>query len=289
MDEVTSISPLHCPAHGFVFWKEPVQVYEGVIFNIELDMLEAHIMEAYPAVDRFIVVESPSTFQGTPKPLVFGANLQRFERYMSKIWYVVIEHELQQGVWAIERASRNAVLETLLFFQVPPTALLICADTDEIIKTEVTLTLKHCDLPPFGHLVMPLFYYSLHFMNPNPWKAAFWKTVELLGNQLQYTDTTRTPGMENAYQLDDAGWHCSYFGNESFIINKLHSFAHADVYGRPPYDVPANIHAAISAGKDIFGRETVTYVYVPDDKLKGPKAFYVDQRLREVFLVWDKA
>ena len=51
-------------------------------------MLEARLQELDSVVDKFVLVESPRTFSGQPKPLHFKDNRARFAAFSQKIVYI---------------------------------------------------------------------------------------------------------------------------------------------------------------------------------------------------------
>ena len=67
------------------------RVYEAFLFCDELDLLEARLIELDSAVYRHVLVEAPVTFQGTPKPLHYLENQDRFAPWKDKIIHVVAD------------------------------------------------------------------------------------------------------------------------------------------------------------------------------------------------------
>lgn len=276
--------PIHCPAHGFGFRPTPLTLFEGVLFNTELDMLEAHLEESYPAVDAFVVVESAYTFQGHAKPLVFQNNLRRYAKFRDKLVHTVLpsrhDNEFQQ-----ERDMRNAIAATLTALNVSRSSVLIIADADEITSLEQLWVVKFCDVPTEGTFRLKFFYYSLHWRHSNNWFAVHWMPLSLITadrhpDMLRFSFAGTYP-----FILPDAGWHCSYFGDEAFIANKLHSFAPGtDAYKGPPYDQPGYIRCVIRRGMDLFLRSNEQLLYVKD--VDGPWAFHGVPWLRKAFLLW---
>src|SRR3954452_22854579 len=67
------------------------RLYDCVVFNDELDLLEVRLRTAGEYVDVFVIVEAPRTFSGDDKPLVFGENRERFRRCDAQIRHVVVD------------------------------------------------------------------------------------------------------------------------------------------------------------------------------------------------------
>jgi len=66
------------------------RVYDLVLFNRELELLEVRLGYLDPVVDVFVIGESETTFIGEKKPLWFAQNRERFKKYEGKIRHVVI-------------------------------------------------------------------------------------------------------------------------------------------------------------------------------------------------------
>ena len=56
-------------------------VIDAFPFNDELDMLELRLGTLDAVVDYFVLVESPRTFSGMPKPLYYAENKDRFAKW----------------------------------------------------------------------------------------------------------------------------------------------------------------------------------------------------------------
>ena len=55
-----------------------VRVFDLFLFSFELDVLEMRLYELNATVDAFVIVESPWTLRGAPKPLVYQRYASRF-------------------------------------------------------------------------------------------------------------------------------------------------------------------------------------------------------------------
>ena len=279
---------VNCPAKGYHYRKQAVSVYEGVMLNTELDMLEAHIFEAYQGIDKFVIVESSFTFQGDRKALLFEDNKERFERYMDKILYISAEMSVVgMQPFVIEGMSRNIIVEALLFLNVSDTSILVSSDIDEIVSLETLLTLKYCSLPTQGRLEMPFYYYSLHWIHSVSWNRPFWRTILSFKNKELEVSNVRFGEEDLGIVLKNSGWHCSCFGNASFIVNKLHSFSHSE-FREPPYNTIEHITLTILAGKDFLDRPEIVLSYVPTNQFQAPSAYYLAPNLHDLFVLWDK-
>jgi len=107
-------------------------VYDTFIFWKELDVLELRLAELSPVVDRFVLVESPVTFTGLPKPLYYAENRDRFSAYHGKIIHIVGElpPDPAADAWYYEGTSRNLIMEGIR--DADPSDTILLSDVDEI-------------------------------------------------------------------------------------------------------------------------------------------------------------
>ena len=141
--------------------KEPVAIYDFIVFGYELDLLEIHLYELNDTVDAFIILEATRTQRGLPKPLFLQRNIERFAPFRSKIvHYVVDDNDLapflstSQGdrgnnQWDIEYFTRNEMYRRFnreRHYELRDNDLILHADTDEIARSDYVFQLKHCEL-----------------------------------------------------------------------------------------------------------------------------------------------
>lgn len=145
------------------------QLWDAMVFSHELDMLEIHLTELDPVVDRFVIMESDVTYSGKPKPLYFKENRQRFSKWDHKISYKPFantrteDFSYQPGDFALETQQRHAMTQFINFLGIPPGTLVLVADVDEIPYAETMRMIKSCELPPVLHLELIPFVYSFEF------------------------------------------------------------------------------------------------------------------------------
>lgn len=72
-------------------YRKTIKIYDVFTFFNELDLLEIRLGILDPYVDFFVIVESTQTFSGTPKPLHFKENRDRFAKWLPKIIYHAVE------------------------------------------------------------------------------------------------------------------------------------------------------------------------------------------------------
>lgn len=95
----------------------PRKIFDVVVFNDELELLETHIREVAPFIDYIVIVESNMTFQGKPKRKLLTENMGMFCDIQEKI--ILVDCDLSQvdggganiNPWSRENESRNCARE----------------------------------------------------------------------------------------------------------------------------------------------------------------------------------
>lgn len=243
--------------------REPC-VFDCFPFNNELDILEIRLNELYDVVDRFIIVEAKETHSGKPKELVFNANLKRFEKFLNKITYLVIEKfpdylykasgSDSDNNWARERYQRDYIMEGLKDCQ--PNDLVIISDCDEIPKASVVNAIKGAGIADEYALQMDLYYYNFNTKGVDRWDEAKIAKYKIVKQKSPCGIRYSKEGMVMGY----GGWHFSYFGSVNDVINKIQSTAHQE-YNTPYYTNARQIGTLISNGQDVFMRNNVKFTH----------------------------
>jgi len=115
-----------------------VNVTEVIHFNDELNLLEAHIVEASKYAQRVVVKEAPITWNGDPKPLHATNNWDRYSKYPKAEIMVIPAEEFEANP---QNIADNRVNETATrkygWLDVSDGAdYVIECDVDEIIDPE---------------------------------------------------------------------------------------------------------------------------------------------------------
>jgi len=282
-------------------------IYDCFIFFNELDLLEIRLNELDQIVDKFVIVEATQTFQGKPKKLFYEENKNRYEKFHDKIIHIVISsypNNRDKSPWIYENHQRNSIVLGLTEAASDDTIML--SDIDEIPNPAVVKSAQ-------GRKGIRLFsqkmcYYYLNCVKEDEYK----KPGKWLGTvMLNYKDMRHSPeeyrkismrmmsirnlnSFKQIYYLwrmrkqlalkrtrivclEDAGWHFSFLGGISNIIEKIESFSHQE-YNNERYKDPQTLEAKIRQGGDIFNRNE-KYIFVPIDStwpeflIKDPKRF----------------
>jgi beta-1,4-mannosyl-glycoprotein beta-1,4-N-acetylglucosaminyltransferase len=172
-----------CRRFGLTPFAQRIGVYDMLLFDSELDMLEMHLQELAPVVTKFVIAESPVTFPGVPKPLHFGSiyrnqshpEYERFRRFESQIVHVVVDRDRMlslKGAWDREGFSRELLQQTLRT-QTDMRAgdIIMSNDVDEIARASSVDLLRQCHFHASRFPVVfesQNFIYSFEFMDYRP-------------------------------------------------------------------------------------------------------------------------
>jgi beta-1,4-mannosyl-glycoprotein beta-1,4-N-acetylglucosaminyltransferase len=290
-----------CHAHDFAARDDseyPRKVYDLVLLSTELDWLEIRLHTVADYVDYFVIVESPTTFTGKPKPLYLKDNWDLFKDFHHKIIYRVVEDPTQsQRIWDHEDFFRDALLDSVFPNLVDTAAqanfedVLVVSDMDEILRPETMVVLRHCRIPARLTLRTHFYYYSFQWLHqgpqwPHPDVTIYRGSATITPNDLRQGLLGKGFMINAALRrwwdrgtLWNAGWHCSScFATVSETVTKMDSFSHQGWNTAENRD-PGTLVSRVRGGKDLFGRTDQRYIRV-DANADVP--FYItEQNQRE--------
>ncbi len=196
-------------------------------YDPELDILEIRLHELDEVVDRVVLVEATRTHSGKPKPLNFLENRPRFERFLPKIEYVVVDDYPDADMtrlgesWKYERHQRDAIARGLQAAK--DEDIVISSDLDEIPKAWTLRSYR----PEHGMVGFDLSLHTYWLNMANRETEYAWCKVLPYGMargmthcQIRYTFGHRI--------VKDGGWHFSYMGGPDQVVGKIESFAHQE-------------------------------------------------------------
>lgn len=239
-------------------------VYDFCPFFNENDIYEIRLNQYWDFVDRFIVVEAGESHTGFKKP--FNFDLQRFEKYKSKITYVTFDNFVDEmsrypalncsigrsihgnhDDWARDHFQANYVHKVLIDLGADDDDTILVSSADEIIKKSAFdqgMTLLESDLlykgyhSQSGHVMIenikPLFgfhmYMYVYKLNLLRFKDIVAGMMTKVGNFKKVLPATaRSLSLTTHSHIKDGGWHFSYMddGDGDRVLTKHHSWAHA--------------------------------------------------------------
>lgn len=264
-----------CSQHSFKPYPlrtQPRRIYDLIMLNNELDWLEIRLSTMSAHVSHFIVLESPITFTGLPKPLTLRENWARFEKWHAQIIYKVLESPPvnPKRTWDVEDYQRNAMLiQGVLGIEGESRAregdVLIVADVDEIVRPASLLVLRECDIPARLTLRSRFYYYGFQWEHvglewAHPQATTFRGGRTILPADLRNGEGgNRVVGWWEKAELWNAGWHCSTcFQTVEEVLNKMRSFSHTSL-NEERFRDRTRIVDRVRKGLDLWDRDGETY------------------------------
>jgi beta-1,4-mannosyl-glycoprotein beta-1,4-N-acetylglucosaminyltransferase len=250
------------------------------MINDELEWLEIRLNTLAAHVDYFVIVESPYTFTGLPKPLVLKENWSRFSQFHSQIIY----HEVTgmpvgaKRTWDYEDHQRNAMfLQVIPGLQDKQTAsigdILIVSDVDEIPRPITMTIMRNCNFPRRLTLRSQFFYYGFQWRHHGEeWahpQATVYRGPEqtILPADLRNGEGgNRIMAWWHKADLWNAGWHCSTcFQNINEVLTKMASFSHTS-YNKEEFRDRTHIVDRVRKGLDLFDRPGEEYIRIDNNQ-----------------------
>lgn len=187
-------------------------------------------------VDYFVIVEANHTFAGNKKILYYHENKYLFKRFESKIIHIIIDMpyiypNINYNVneqWLNEYHQRNSINLAFNKLILNKQDLIIISDLDEIIKPDTLVKLKNgiIEVNDGGFsLLQDVYYYNI-----NTKQDELTNSCKMVTYEKYITTTPQEIRCSNPFpNLADDGWHLSYFGDKTFIKNKIKEFSHQEL------------------------------------------------------------
>jgi beta-1,4-mannosyl-glycoprotein beta-1,4-N-acetylglucosaminyltransferase len=238
-----------------------MKIIDCFIFYNEIDLLNYRLNTLDEVVDYFIIVESTHTHRGFKKEMFFEKNKELFEKFENKIINIIVDDfpykypnvniKLNQQ-WENERYQRNCINKGLEKINLDCSDIIIITDVDEIPDREMLKKIKNNEIDiQINELEMDLYYCNLNHKKNSKWPSAriikykMYKTLSLNCNDIRFY---------NCPKIVNAGWHLSYFGDSSFIQNKIKNMAHQE-FNNENFTNIDKINKRIENFCDIFDRD----------------------------------
>lgn len=230
-----------------------MKVYDGFIFNNELELLQLRFHFLNDVVDYFVIAESIRTLSGTPKPLYFKTNQHLFAPFLHKIIYLEVPNNNLPG-WEYEYFQRNFLKKG--FINCADDDIVVVSDADEIVNLKEVLPLIIEGSPYLVELPMYYYWFNLktnytYFLNI----VSQWISIKNINIGERYETYPKLFSNIISAQQVNTGWHFSYlFGlNITRYSEKITSFSHQE-YNTPYYLQSNRIKKCVQLGVDIFER-----------------------------------
>ena len=237
-----------------------LKIIDCFIFYNELELLTYRLNILNNVVDYFVIVESTHTFIGKEKKLFFNDNKILFDTFKEKIIHIIVDdfphkyphinlNENQQ--WMNEYFQRNSISRGLDKIHILDTDLLIISDLDEIPDPRTLVDIRQGNIVVIiNSLEMDLYYYNLNTKLDMKWyhckiiSYEKYKEITLLCNEIR---------MLSCPVIQNGGWHLSYFGDSTFIANKISNFSHQE-YNSEQFTDLLKIEERVHTSRDVYDR-----------------------------------
>ncbi len=230
------------------------RVFDCLIYNGELKVLEIRLHELDKVVDRFVVVESDSTFSGKPKRIEFDPTHPAIAPFAHIIDYVLVsDMPVTENPWDRESWQRNAMLRGIT--DAADSDLILMSDVDEIPRASVVSAARDDENHNVFFFRLDFYYFYVNFKNIKGsevnkiWNCAAVRT-EAVRLAPQGLRQTIVPG---ARVFENAGWHFSYLTDEAGVKRKIAAFSHQELNTDMVLS-RINISSFVRRGADLYNR-----------------------------------
>lgn len=200
-------------------------IYDVFNFFNELELLEIRLHELDDYVDRFVLVESTSTFQNNPKKLYYEENKEQFKQWHHKITHVIIDDSPQTtDTWAVETFQFNAATRGLQDLKPNDTVIWCCADE---IANKNAVQQNRGGAPKMLMMTGCSIYMNCWHANMPLWTGGRLVTgKQWIESNNQY-DSFRKHWL--GHHVLDGGWHFCNLGDVERLKLKFQSYAHKEL------------------------------------------------------------
>lgn len=299
LKNLKEISEIYCKETNTFLLKpkkdNSIKIIDCFILYNEVEVLTYRLNLLYNIVDYFVIVEARQTFVGTAKTLYFDENKHLFEKFSDKIIHLVVDmpftkdtiNVLKGDQWTNEKYQRNCISDGLkqIAHNLSLDDVIIIADLDEIPDPNTLRKIKSRQIhviDGISCLEQDFYYYNLNSKRNEKWYRCKVLTVK---KYKELGITCEEIRFQNCATIVNGGWHLSYFGNTTFIKNKLENFAHQE-YNSAKYTDTEEIQKRIDACSDLFGRETsIKYLKIHNNHYLPP---LYDTYLKKFYTIIEK-
>lgn len=212
-------------------------IYDCFTFFNELDLLDIRLYELADIVDVFVLVESPLTFQGKPKPLCFRNNSNRFKAFEDQIRHIVVD-DMPDGdnPWEREFHQRNSL--KLGLHDAAADDCVLISDADEIARPEVLKQIAEAGSMRFLEQDLSIYFLDWRAMDrpTGTWAKAYagpaasiMEMQDLSAPRFNDPSYARSLNRDPEFPaVEGAGWHFSWLGGVEKMLEKLDATSHTE-------------------------------------------------------------
>lgn len=201
-------------------------IYECFYFWDELDLLDVKLHELSGVVDKFVLLEFPTSLRHISQPLQYEANKERYKEFEDKIIHIIGPDDNRQfnGLDLLFRRHRH-YLDGLQ--NCSPDDIIILSSPDVIWKRQTIEQIKTLDLEKGSIQFFAEWYcYYLDFYCT---EIKYGFDGACLYKDLKYHNPNNEITIPIAHSIDNAGWHFAKLGGVDRILSNLHGYPHLDM------------------------------------------------------------
>lgn len=197
-----------------------MRIFDCFCFFNEIELLKIRCEVLKELGVIHVLVESPTTHTGDPKPLYFEENKHLFEEY--NIIHVVADLPNNGDTWANENKQRDAIVVGLA--DAEDGDWVIVSDLDEIPDPAVVRKFIPDEMLVAALKMTHYTYYLNCLQCADCWESARLTTWAHL--KTTTPNKLRVDGFKTV--MLNAGWHFSWMGGIDKIIEKFYAYAHTE-------------------------------------------------------------
>lgn len=231
-----------------------------LMFNDELDILEARLKYLYEYMDYFIITESDHTFSGSRKEFNFEKNSSRFKKFKDKIIYqklsfselikrlefskpfytdfsVSYPHKhggrlpktLHQSL-KNEIIQRDSCVDGLLQYAAADDMIFI-SDVDEFPSIQFLENIKNISYGKTYILEQDWRQFYLNYQVESPWYGTVVTNMnEISKHSIDLLRCATSKKQDVIHEIiKNAGWHLSYMGGAKAVKKKLNDLSYQGI------------------------------------------------------------
>ncbi len=221
--------------------RKGIKIYDVFTYNGEKDILDIRLHILYDKVDKFIIVEAPTTFSGIKKPLYFNEQKIHFEKFLDKIIYFVIDDypndieicalaDQSSNVpkngpehWRREFYQKESIKKALV--NLDDEDICFIGDVDEIWNPDTNIDYTQNYI---FKLRQKMYVYYLNNLSNEPWSGTIATKYKNIKNKC--LNHIRTVGKTRYFYIDNGGWHFTNMGGLEEIRRKLNDSYTSESY-----------------------------------------------------------
>lgn len=229
-----------------------MKVFDCFTFFNELDLLEIRFNELNDIVDYFVIIEGEHTWQNNPKPSYYLENIDRFDKFNSKIIRVQVPADkFNSNAWHNEEFSWNSI--PLGLHLANQDDLIMISALDEIPSSN---SIKQIITDWNGACAIKMNLYYFYLNTRFKFSQSHWSGTYLTKfNELDTNNVYRYILERSKVANKGFGWHFSFLGDAKSAVVKTNSYSHSE-YNYITEDI---YNSRIESLSDVFGRNEVSF------------------------------